>query len=171
IIVYGNIEFRGRVLFDQDTAGTATILAGQTEATILFDKEFPVVPIINLTPRHIFDTKYAVTETTTRGFTIKIAHPQSHDISLNWIAIMTRGSRNSQIIQNNPKQHETIPAVSPSVFPTPTISIGSSDNVESILPRDSVQYISDQDSGSGSAVIQNNTVEFSESSASSRFSE
>ncbi|MCX7928549.1 MAG: tail fiber domain-containing protein, partial [Patescibacteria group bacterium] len=159
IIVYGNIEFRSKVLFDQDTAGTATILAGQTEVTIIFDKEFPIAPIVNVTPTNISDTKYAVTETTTRGFTIKIANPQSNDVSFNWIAITAKGAKNFQSSQKDIKQQGDTPVQLTPAPQSPTPSITPSPILQETFQTKTIDNNRIDNSASNLGINENNTNE------------
>ena len=86
----GKVRFEDQVTFNSDTAGKATLLTGDDEVTITFVSELDSVPIVNVTPLGIVDTKYGVKEVTTKGFTIVIDQVQSLNTMFNWSAILTK---------------------------------------------------------------------------------
>ncbi len=49
VIFHSDVIFEGRPTFNKDTAGFATIHAGQQEVTITFDKEYADTPVTNAT--------------------------------------------------------------------------------------------------------------------------
>ena len=98
----GNVVFRGEVsfekqpVFNKDTAGIAVIPAVSRSVDVVFEKEYINPPIVNVTLRLkeasesgniADDIKVAVTNTTTKGFTIIMDQYSPRDIEYNWVAI------------------------------------------------------------------------------------
>ena len=52
VVTFANdVVFQSRVIFsDPDMAGQISIQPGQTEVTVTFDRPYPGVPVITLTP-------------------------------------------------------------------------------------------------------------------------
>ncbi len=98
----GNVVFRGEVSFEKqpvfnwDTAGIAVIPAVARSVDVVFEKEYINPPIVNVTLRLkeasesaniADDMKVAVTNVTTKGFTIILDQYSPREIEYNWVAI------------------------------------------------------------------------------------
>lgn len=98
----GNVVFRGEIsfekqpIFNKDTAGIAVIPAVARSVDVVFEKEYVNPPIVNVTLRLkeasesgniADDIKVAVTNTTTKGFTIIMDQYSPREVEFNWLAI------------------------------------------------------------------------------------
>ncbi len=87
VVFLGEVTFGNRVTFsDRDMGGRATIESGNNSVTVVFSKPFSKTPIITLTPEGE-NTDFYLTETSERGFKIKVAQPSAQNITFNWIAL------------------------------------------------------------------------------------
>jgi len=99
---YKNVVFRGEVsftkqpVFNTDTAGIAVIPAVARSVDVVFEQEYINPPIVNVTLRIndasesaniADDTKVAVTNVTTKGFSIVMDQYSPREIEYNWVAI------------------------------------------------------------------------------------
>jgi hypothetical protein len=78
--VMGDIKIGGHIIASGDTAGRATIAAGQSHITVSFAKSYIHTPIVNVTPRDfIGGLNYKVSNESANGFDI--------EINFNWVAL------------------------------------------------------------------------------------
>jgi hypothetical protein len=110
VIFRDDVEFRGKIAFGTDSAGTALIQKGQQQVTVKFEKEYEEAPIVNAGIAFDFDERgksdeekkdveelerkllesgirYAVTQKTKSGFVIKINKEVEFDIPFSWTAL------------------------------------------------------------------------------------
>ena len=102
---YKNVVFRGEVSFEKqpvfnaDTAGIAVIPAVARSVDVGFEQEYINPPIVNVTLRIkdasesaniADDVKVAVTNVTTKGFTIVMDQYSPREIEYNWVAIAVK---------------------------------------------------------------------------------
>jgi hypothetical protein len=85
-LVGGNYSVESKVVFNEDSIGTATVLINETEVEIIFEEEYEVVPIITATPIGLPNFFYGVDEITTSGFKILISEVQEKEVKFNWHA-------------------------------------------------------------------------------------
>ena len=86
--VMGDIKIGGHIIASGDTAGRATIAAGQSRITISFAKSYIHTPIVNVTPRDfIGGLNYKVSNESANGFDIEINGAYGNDINFNWVAL------------------------------------------------------------------------------------
>jgi trimeric autotransporter adhesin len=93
VIFRNDVTFAGRVTFDQDTAGYITIASGESEAQVVFVREYVGLPAVTanvtLTGDVSLDTipASAIYDVSPTGFKIKLASPTPVDLSFAWIAL------------------------------------------------------------------------------------
>jgi len=91
----GKAKFEDAVIFNQDTAGHAKIKKGDKKVAVKFDKDFGTVPVVTATASGqalIFQ----VTDESKSGFAIQLAEDAKDDVSFNWMAIQTSGTRTAE---------------------------------------------------------------------------
>jgi hypothetical protein len=105
-----SVELASSVLFNQDTAGYATIQEGADRVEIKFNQEYAVAPIINasLSLQHVkdkdvreameellmvSDVRYIITNVTEKGFEILINQKALSDIPFSWQAVAVKDAR------------------------------------------------------------------------------
>ncbi len=81
------ISAAGHITVGQDTAGTATIKAGDNQTTVTFNVPYEVAPKIVTTIQGLPDFFYGVATKTPAGFTITTSKPVTADVSFDWIAL------------------------------------------------------------------------------------
>ena len=82
----GDAAFTGHIAVGQDTAGTATIKAGDTQTTVTFVAPYNSVPKVIVTPNGTPVT-FAVSQKTATGFTIVISQSVADDVSFDWFVV------------------------------------------------------------------------------------
>lgn len=138
-IIPNDVEFTGTVFFNSDSGGFAEITVGEDEVEIKFEKEFIVLPVINVSvvfdeaqdnSYYYFsdDIRHVVIKKTTKGFVIKLNKKTSSDILFNWTALAIKNPKtftplNEQFVVPIPV---ITPIVSESFTPAP-VSSSSSD--------------------------------------------
>ncbi len=113
-VIFGkDVEFAGRVTFNQDTAGYAIVKEGETDVVVTFDQEYAVTPVVNaslsLQPIEnaevrrateelllVSDVRYIITHVTTTGFEIRIAEGAQMDVPFSWQAIAVKDAKTSE---------------------------------------------------------------------------
>jgi len=80
-----DIEIKGHIIGSEDNRGTVTVLAGDTEAEYVFEKEYINTPSVVASP--ITKSVLYHLDITKLGFSIIIDEPQEEDIIFNWIAV------------------------------------------------------------------------------------
>ena len=99
-----SITAAGHITVGQDTAGTATITAGDNQTAVTFAVPYDTVPKIAVTVQGLPDFFYGVATKTPAGFTIQTSQPLAADTSFDWIALAqpststSQSSLNSQIV-------------------------------------------------------------------------
>ena len=84
LIVKSSTTFDGNVTFNSDSAGTATIPAGNTTKHITFSKTLPTTPIVSATPKDFISGGFKVTNESSTGFDIELEQAQGSDRVFNW---------------------------------------------------------------------------------------
>jgi len=109
-VIDSNLEISGgKLIVDSDTAGTATILAGEVTVDISFDKEYGYTPKVTASPKsNLSGSSFWISNNTVNGFTINISHPQNQEISFDWIALATNGKENQVIVVDDENINEII---------------------------------------------------------------
>ena len=97
ITKFKEITVKWHIKFGKDTVGQATILSGDREVIIEFNREYGTVPIITITPIGLHDFNYGIDEISSTEFKIVIDSSQSKDITFNWHAF---ASEENIIIKN-----------------------------------------------------------------------
>ena len=99
---FGDIIFRGRVTFNNDTAGVAVIPSSATTVYVPFEKPYETPPIvtISLVLKESTDSAFmvdglhaAVANVTTTGFAIILDMPVPRDLEYNWVALAVANPR------------------------------------------------------------------------------
>lgn len=90
LTINGRTIFNNEVSFDQDTAGDATILTGDTTKHINFSKTLSKKPVVNATPQDFIDGGYKVMNVTTTGFDIVLQNAQTSDVIFSWQALISQ---------------------------------------------------------------------------------
>src|SRR6185503_13151351 len=97
----GDAQFTGHIIVGGDTAGTATIKAGDNQTTVTFNRPYNTVPKIVVTVNGVPDFGYGVINKTVNGFTIATNKSLTEDTSFDWIVVEQNGNGiNSQSGQN-----------------------------------------------------------------------
>ncbi len=123
VIFRGEVNFAGRVFFNKDSAGFAVVPTGTNEVEVRFEKEYAEEPVITASPNN--PVLYSITDSTTRGFKIKLATPANTDIRFSWNAIavkdplIIKGILPSQIATPTPTINPA-PTNTPEATPTAT---------------------------------------------------
>lgn len=79
------VEITGHIRVGSDTAGTVTIPAGQTSASVNFSMPYEFVPKITTGTSEFVHT--IVTDKTKHGFIVRIQAPYANDIRIDWTAL------------------------------------------------------------------------------------
>lgn len=92
VVTFANdVIFQSRVIFsDPDMAGQVYIQPGNTEVYVKFERAYPGVPVITLTPVGHFHMG-VVSQSSKYGFTIEIENSASRPLLFNWVALMVNG--------------------------------------------------------------------------------
>jgi hypothetical protein len=123
IVFKNDVEFEGTPIYNKDTAGYAKILKGQTSVDVKFEKEYAVKPVVNVTAVGLnHGMQYAVTDISSKGFTIQIDPSQNNDITFNWMAVAVKDAttQESKSVSAEPTVTVT-PTSVPVLSVTPTI--------------------------------------------------
>ncbi|TSC60306.1 MAG: Cell wall surface anchor family protein [Parcubacteria group bacterium LiPW_15] len=120
--------FFGRPYFNSDTGGFAVVSTGARSVDIVFEKQYMDEPVVNATmvfdadsPENSADNaflnevKYAVTNSTAKGFTIYLNRSAPANIKFNWMAIAIKNAKLFSSISTDPPL--PVPAVNPPVEP------------------------------------------------------
>ncbi len=83
----GNVAVKGQVTVNSDTAGYATIKAGQTSTTVKFTKPKTGKPVISLTLGDGKFAQYSYKNVTETEFEIVLAAPTIEDLTFSWVAV------------------------------------------------------------------------------------
>jgi hypothetical protein len=127
-----SVIFFGRPYFNSDTAGLALIRRGEQTVDVIFEKEYLVPPVVNVTPESetadvgaLENLSYAVARKTSKGFSIQLSRPALEDVTFNWIALAVK---NAKLFENiapsaggEGAPQEAAPAASPPEEPQPPV--------------------------------------------------
>ncbi len=153
------VEFKAPPMWNSDTAGFATVLAGAKKVEVIFDNPYIVQPIVNasislednlenenenMTEEEINnffnqDIKYVITNKTQNGFTININKESDKDIKFSWVALAVKDAKNFEslieglVIENNSNVNP--PTINPEIENNPTSENPEENNssTESVL--------------------------------------
>lgn len=112
-VVYasGNLEIGGTIKVFKDTAGTAIVKMGDTQARVGFGSSYSSIPKISVTLVSDTDARFAVIQKNEQGFVIKLFSPAVSDTYFDWIALeqpedtFSASSLNAQsVTQSNSNQ-------------------------------------------------------------------
>lgn len=132
-----DVIFQSRVIFsDPDMAGQISIQPGNTSIQVVFDRPYPGIPVITLTPVGHFHVG-SVSESSRYGFTIEIESSSSRPLLFNWVALMVKGAATGRVnTQMSPQSEQIVPPVvsgeasSPVSTPEPVAETISEPNPE-----------------------------------------
>ena len=119
VLITGEINFDGKVIFNKDTAGIAVIPVDANKVDVKFAKEYENTPIVNISlklndatqsAQIKDDIAAAVSNVTVQGFSIVTNSINTHDVEYSWIAIGVKEAT----------RQVGIPLLSPSISPAPT---------------------------------------------------
>ena len=125
----GDVLFRNRVTFNNDTAGIAVVPRSTTSVDVTFDKPYenPPVVTISLLYTEATDSAFladavnaAVANVKETGFTIVMEAPVPRDIEYSWIALSIKDAKRTVGKGLGEGGATNLPAVSPSATLTPT---------------------------------------------------
>jgi hypothetical protein len=89
-----DVEIQGKLYLDKDQAGTITVVAGSTTASVTFDKPYNSIPKVianlNASTSTVF-ARFVAADKTVSGFKIVLEQPASEDLSFDWLALGVRG--------------------------------------------------------------------------------
>ncbi len=86
----GSVAFNGDVVFSENSAGTVTIPAGSTTASVKYTKALNPVPTPSVTPQEFITGQYRVTAITATGFVIELNQAQDVPTKFSWTAIQSK---------------------------------------------------------------------------------
>ncbi len=124
----GDIIFRGRVTFNNDTAGIAVIPKSTTFVDVVFERPYEAAPIvtISLVLEEATDSSFlteaaraAVANVTEKGFAIVLNEPVPRDLQYNWVAISVTDAK--RIVGK--ALEEPSPTLTPTATPVPTPTV------------------------------------------------
>jgi hypothetical protein len=96
-----SITAAGHITVGKDTAGTATIKAGDNVSKVTFDTPYDSAPKIVVTAQILPNFFYGVATKTPDGFTIQMSATSTQDVTFDWIALAqpaTTTSVSSQVL-------------------------------------------------------------------------
>jgi hypothetical protein len=96
----GDAAFVGHISVGKDTAGTATIKAGDNQTTVTFDVPYNSVPKIIASVNGVPNFFYGVVNKTATGFTISASQAMTQDMTFDWVAVEQAQDTQSQSGQN-----------------------------------------------------------------------
>ena len=158
-----DVVFRGRVVFDTDTAGRAVIPASASTVTVVFDRPFaePPVVTISLTLKDATDSAFlgeavraAVAGVTREQFTIILDTSVPRDLTYSWVALAVNnakrvvgkglgegGSVAGTSTENIPLTPTSvpitpIPVFTPTMTPTPVVTASTSGQTVTVLTNE-----------------------------------
>lgn len=126
VIFKNNVYFTGRPTFNKDTAGYATIKKGQRDVTITFEQEYLTTPIVvasfafdkiedeskqDLLIAYLLnsDLQYAITNKSTKGFTVSLNKEAGEDVVFSWVAIAVTDVVTAPAPSSNANQPSPVP--------------------------------------------------------------
>jgi hypothetical protein len=139
-----DINFFGTPFFTKDTAGFATMRVGDRKVKVVFEKEYPVTPVVNasiaegenademITSVFANDIKYIIKDRTTKGFTILLNQDAPTDIHFNWIAIAIKNPTTS-LSESEAPIIINVPPFEPS--PEPPTNTEDEESVDDEVPE------------------------------------
>lgn len=83
----GNVSVKGQATFNNDTAGHATVKAGETTVKVKFGKPKTAKPVISLTLGDGKFAQYSYKNVTAEEFEIVLAAPALEDLTFSWVAV------------------------------------------------------------------------------------
>jgi len=164
VIFEGEVFVKGKITFSRDTAGVAIITSGSDEVSIIFDKEYDVIPVVTVgisfdedsaepelivTPaasraQQVLDAnvKYLILNKTKKGFTIKLNRPATTNISFNWMALAVSDIKTTQsekAVLGAEATPVPQPTPVPSLTPTPSPALLPSPTIVPTNPPDQLE--------------------------------
>mgnify|MGYP002345682324 CR=1 FL=1 len=105
------VTFSDHVYFNEDSAGTAKIIANATSTEIKFAKPYETAPIITITPKKkMSGTSWWVENESVDGFTIAIDPASEQEWEFNWQAVAISGVGISAVPEDvSPVEPEVVP--------------------------------------------------------------
>jgi hypothetical protein len=100
----GDVNTIGHITVGQDTAGTATVKAGDNQTTVTFAVPYDTLPKIAVTVQGLPNFFYGVATKTPEGFVIQTSQPVASDTSFDWIALAQPATSTSQSSLNQELQ-------------------------------------------------------------------
>ena len=82
-----DVQFDGHLTVANDTAGYASLRAGESTVHVTFTTPYETSPIVNAAPSNGQFASFATDQVTTTGFDIKLAAPAAADIKFSWTAL------------------------------------------------------------------------------------
>jgi hypothetical protein len=121
IILSDDVDFIGRPYVNSDTAGFAKVLRGARSVRVNFDREYLDQPVVNVSltfdegisseiDKIFNNVQYAVTEKSSRGFTILLSREANDDMSFSWIALAVK---NAKVFESEEKNGAAEPVFVP----------------------------------------------------------
>jgi hypothetical protein len=150
----GEATFSKRVIFeDEDMAGFAIIKKDSDHVEIIFKKPFQTEPVVNITAKNHPVTGY-VTDSSTNGFTIRIATKATEDITFNWTAIAAANANTTESTEEaiHSPVIETTPPAAPEANQSSTAESKESTPPSSASPTPSASQT--QEEATSSATLQ-----------------
>ena len=92
----GELTTTGHITVGKDTAGTATIKAGDNQTTVTFDIPYTSVPKVIATVNGVPNFFYGLIEKTENGFTIAADRAVTQDMTFDWVALNQPENTESQ---------------------------------------------------------------------------
>ncbi|MGI9027267.1 MAG: tail fiber domain-containing protein, partial [Candidatus Saccharimonadales bacterium] len=96
----GNVAVKGQTTFNSDTAGYATIKAGDTSVKVKFTKPKTAKPVISLTLGDGKFAQYSYKNVTEEEFEIVLAAPSLEDLTFSWVAVSAEQPVATAPVQN-----------------------------------------------------------------------
>jgi len=90
LTINGVTIFNDEVRFSSDTAGTTSVVAGDTTKAITFSKPFSKAPVVSATPNDFVSGGYRVVSVSITGFTIELESAQAADKQFSWQALVAQ---------------------------------------------------------------------------------
>ncbi len=109
-VFFGKTEFQNYATFSAKQAGSVTVPAGSTEATVTYAEAFNGTPEVFVTPKGFTPSFYA--ESTKTSFILRLAQPAETNIVFSWFAVPTQGEGQHTVTANDPAP-VTPPVVAP----------------------------------------------------------
>ena len=123
-----DVEIKGKLYVDKDQAGTVTIVAGSTTASVIFNQPYDSTPKIvanlNYSSTSPAFARFAISDKSTSSFAIILDAPAVVDLSFDWMALGVKDVAESQASLPAPNDavsggqvagaQETVPTPTPS---------------------------------------------------------